>query len=541
MTFAQQTTPPATSFGETVEVRVINVEVVVTTRDGKPVTGLPKDAFELLTAGKPREISNFLEISEAAKPAPAEEAGPQDIRPRRIVFFVDNASLTPSRRNTVLKSMRRVFDEGMRQGDAMMIVTWNGNATRLVLPMTTDRAAAEKAYAALASESTMANVREFDRRQVAQNLNGLIVSYAMRVPPEEPPYSAGLGEVRTYADLALRQTRLQEGAIRSVIAGLRGVEGRKALVLITEAFSERPAQSAFEFFDAIKEKFEGGENQNPLSDATQFEHRSLVDSVAEAANSAGVTLYAIQAGGLGANQVMADPADPSLNLLMAGGRIAAPSPDNGTLETVAAATGGFALTNSNNFELAANTLLGDLGSYYSLGYRADGQREDRVTTIAVRLKNNPHKYKVRTRRTLVETSTASAVRDVVVANLFYPVSQNELKISLAAGQPSAPTDAKQVIVPLQITIPMDQLTLMPDGTDLTGKLTVVGAVLRKDGAVSKLDQRQQTFRFPAESVKRRKELTMKLDLTAEAGTEGISIGVVDEISRVTGFASTRLN
>ena len=539
--FAQQTTPPASSFGETVEVRVINVEVVVTTRDGKPVTGLPKEAFELLTGGKPREISNFLEISEAGKPAAPGEEAPQDIRPRRIVFFVDNASLTPSRRNTVLKSMRRVLDEGMRNGDAMMIVTWNGNATKLALPMTTDRAAAEKAYAALASETTMSNVREFDRRQVPQNLNGLIVSYRMRVPPEQPPYSAGLGEVRTYADLAMRQTRLQEGAIRSVIAALRGVEGRKALVLITEAFSERPAQAAFEFFDAIKEQFDGGDSQNPLVDAKQFEHPTLVDSVAEAANSAGVTLYAIQAGGLGANQIMGDASDPSLSVLLSSARIIAFSPDNGTLETVAAATGGFALTNSNNFDLATNTLLADLGSYYSLGYRADGQREDRVTTIAVRLKNNPNKYKVRTRRTLVETSTASAVRDAVVANLFYPVAKNELKISLAAGQPAAGADSAKVTVPLQITIPMEQLTLMPEGTDLTGKLTVVGAFLRKDGAVSKLDQRQQTFRFPADSLKRRKEITMKLDLAAEAGTEGVSIGVVDEISRVTGFASTRLN
>src|SRR5205809_6935145 len=51
---------------ETIEVRVTNVDVVVTDRAGNPVHGLTRDDFELLENGKPQTITNFYEV----KPEP---------------------------------------------------------------------------------------------------------------------------------------------------------------------------------------------------------------------------------------------------------------------------------------------------------------------------------------------------------------------------------------------------------------------------------------------------------------------------------------
>ena len=47
---------------ETIEVKVVNVDVVVTDRAGNPVTGLTKNDFVLFENGKPQEITNFYEI-----------------------------------------------------------------------------------------------------------------------------------------------------------------------------------------------------------------------------------------------------------------------------------------------------------------------------------------------------------------------------------------------------------------------------------------------------------------------------------------------
>ena len=110
----------------------------------------------------------------------------------------------------------------------------------------------------------------------------------------------------------------------------------------------------------------------------------------------------------------------------------------------------------------------------------------------------------------------------------------------AAVGPATPKDNTSVTVPLTVTIPMDKLTLVPDGTDLTGRFAIFAAFIRKDGAVSKVAQQPGALRFPAESLKRRKEVTVKIDVAMDAETNGLSVGVIDELSRLTGFAAVKL-
>src|SRR4051794_32293199 len=100
---------------ESIEVRVVNVDVVVRDRAGKPVTGLTKADFEIYENGQKREITNLYEIraqaaaaTPSAKAAPSEPTpaeSPVEIRPRNIVMFVDDYSLDPFRRDKVLQSL----------------------------------------------------------------------------------------------------------------------------------------------------------------------------------------------------------------------------------------------------------------------------------------------------------------------------------------------------------------------------------------------------------------------------------------------------
>src|SRR5258706_9021521 len=78
---AQQKTPPrpqdTSVFGETVEVRVVNVEVVVTDKNGNRVNGLKPGDFRLKVDGKEVPVSYFSEIlaGQAVAP-PAAPGGP---------------------------------------------------------------------------------------------------------------------------------------------------------------------------------------------------------------------------------------------------------------------------------------------------------------------------------------------------------------------------------------------------------------------------------------------------------------------------------
>src|SRR6059058_5308998 len=59
---AQQQPNQLPKLAESIDVKVINVDVVVTDKKGNPITGLTKDDFELYENGQPKVISNFYEV-----------------------------------------------------------------------------------------------------------------------------------------------------------------------------------------------------------------------------------------------------------------------------------------------------------------------------------------------------------------------------------------------------------------------------------------------------------------------------------------------
>ena len=529
-----------TFFSEVVEVRITNVDVVVTGRDGKPVTGLTRDDFEIYENGEKKEISNFLEIrgtppgtaaaSQAQVTAP--ESG-EDVRRRDITIFIDDAVLHPLRRNQILPHLKQFVEQAVRPGDTVSIVRW-GASLKLELEPTSDRAAIEEAVGRLMGQAALGSTAAYERDEFYRSIAQLVRAFQERQPPEMPPWSMAISEARTYAMRRIHQLRQRVEALKSVITWRRGVEGRKVLVVLTEDLAPNPAEDVFIYLDSIRNVFVGA-NTMAVAEGREFEYPFIIPEITQAANSAGVTLYPIHAAGKDAGMIERD-ASTNLQLTPAGSiPTAAMMP---ALRALAADTGGIALEGSDNWRLAFDRIVSDLSTYYSLGYRSSGEREDRLKKIDVRLKNK--RLTVRARNGVYERSVASEMQDAVAANLFRAASKNELSIKAAAGAPAAAADGESVTIPLTVTIPMDRITLMPDGTDLVAKFALYAAFLRKDGAVSKVAQQPGSVRFPAESLKRRKELTVKLDVTADSRTNAISVGVMDEISRSTGFAAVKL-
>lgn len=531
-------------FSETVEVRVTNVEAVVTDRSGKPVRGLTRDDFEIYEDGVKQEISNFAEITEevpsgslstvatdAAAGAAAAPAAPRDFRRRLITVFVDDSSLTLGNRNAVLPQLRKFLTEHVRPGDAVGIMTWR-NSLQVELEPTSDPAAIAAAVDRLAGRAS--NIDANWREGLEREILGLVNSYKSRRPPELPPLSAGINITSSHANRISTGMRQKVAAIQSVISAMRGMDGRKVLVLLTESLSRNPGEDAFQFLDSVREDFTGGHLLNPISESRIYELTNVVSEIASAANGAGITLYPIHAGGkgIGINDI-----DASRSAHMAARSAPLADTSMQTLHAIAEDTGGKALTGSTNWQLAFNTIATDLSTYYSLGYRTTGERQDRLKNVEVRLKNK--RYAVRSRKAVIEKTPASEMSDAVMANLFYTTPENALSLKAVPGAPTPATDGN-VTVPLTITVPMQSLTLLPDGQDLIGRYSVFAAFLREDGAVSRVANQTQQFRFPAESLPRRKELTVKLDVTMDPQTGAISLGMLDEISRATGFAVVKL-
>src|SRR5437763_2204944 len=516
---------------ESIDVKVINVDVVVTDKKGNAINGLTKEDFELFENGQPKLISNFYEVQgkkatnvsiappEAAKPAaappPAEEIN-ENLR-RRIIFYIDNLSLMPFNRNRVFKEMKEFAKNVMRPGDEAMIATFN-RSMKIRANFTRDPVQIQQTLDAIAGESALGVANKSERRDFENRIQ------------DAESYDDAVAAARQYAESVNHDLRQSVESLNGLMTTLAGVEGKKVLVLTTEGFQIQPGREMFYLVDEIA-RDKGWQAGGTMLEGMSYSANQSIEGIAKTANANGITMYTIHAGGLGAaNENSLAERDKPIPYAVTSAAI---SNSTESLQLLAEETGGLASINTNNFAGAFKNIQRDLDSYYSLGYRAGTERVDRQRSLEVRVKNRS--YIVRSRQTFVEKSTFAEMNDRVIANLLYKTKANDLKILVKIDQP-VPAD-ELFKVPVEIQIPMESLTLLPQGESALGGFTVYVAVANKDNDMSDVAQKQQQLRVPQADVPKikGKYYTYVLDLLMERGVNRVSIGVVDDISNSTGF------
>jgi len=522
---------------ENIDVRVINIDVVVTDKRGNRIRGLKKDDFVILENGIPKNVTNFYEVeAEPKSAAPAAAAAPKpslaaieqipDNQKRRIIFYVDNLSLMPFNRNRVFKEMKAFAKTVLRPGDEAMVATFN-RSMKIRAAFTRDPIQIEQTLDTLAGESALGVSAKSERRDAESAIN------------DAQSFDQALATARNYAQSSEHDLRQSVTSLTALMTTLAGVEGKKIVVLTTEGFQMQPGREMFMLVDEVARQ-KGWNAGGSMLEGMTFNNSNLIQQVARTANANAITLYAIHAGGLGAQNenIMAD-ASRSTPYSVAQAAI---SNSTESLELIAEMTGGVASINTNNFAGAFTTIEKDLESYYSLGYRAGTERVDRQRTLDVRLKSKAG-YIVRNRQSFVEKSTFAAMTDRVVANLLYRTKANDLKIAVRSNSP-VPSDDGLFKVPIEIQIPMDSLTLLPQGDIHAGGFTVYVAVANKDGDMSDVSRKQHQMTIKNGEMEKAKGkgkyYTYSLTLLMEPGLNKISVGVVDDVSNVTGFAKDQV-
>lgn len=534
----KQTEPPAAPYVEKIDVRVINVDVVVTDKKGNRITGLTKDDFEIYENGVPKAISNFYEIASekkaasapgtavataAPKPTAAQIAEIPENQRRRLIFYIDNLSLAPFNRNRVFKDMKKFVETAMRPGDEAMVATFN-KSIKVRLPFTRDPVQVQQMLDSIMGESGLGLSGRSESRDTMKRIQ------------DADNVDEAISIARQYAESVQHDLRQNVEAINGLMSTVAGVEGKKILVLTTEGFQMQPGREMFYAVDEAGHSKGWSSAGGNMLEGMAFDASSLISSIAKSANANNITLYTIHAGGLGAgsenNMAEMDRAIPY--------SVTSQALSNSTesLQMMAEMTGGLYSVNTNNFAQMFQRINEDLDSYYSLGYRAGTERVDRQRNIDVRVKNR--NYIARARQTFVEKSMYAEMSDRVVANLLYRTKANDLHI---VAKINSPVPADELFkIPVEIHIPMENLTLLPQGETYAGGFTVYVAVGNKDGDMSDVQHMQATVRIPQENYSKikGKYYTYTLDLLVEPGLNNISLGVVDDISNVQGFAREQI-
>ncbi len=558
---AQQESPAIPKLSEKIEVRVANVDVFVTDRAGNPISGLTRDDFEIVENKIPQPIVNFFEarpdatasLVPAAPPvpgvvAPVDSPAPP---PRRVVFYIDNLTLTGSQRNRLIAEMKSFVNDSMRPHDEVMVATFN-RMLHIPLTFTDDRTQIAAALDRLATESASGETR-FNEAAIAQ----------------QDIHASGNSDQRVWLAKAYAQTVLNDvqqsaKAVTTLMTNLAGLEGKKVLVLASEGFPMQPGAEMFEYIDRLGEEvssrdeiqvrlknppeIRGGAAQpsappapmpgmtkmrgSAMVNAREFSAEKVIESIGSAANANGVTLYTIHAGALdGGVSAGADRSRAISNTVAMQSR----SNAEAGLKSLAELTGGLASVTASKHQGLFDGIRRDLDSYYSLGYRPAAGEGER--TIQVKLKKGG-RYIVRTRRTFVQKSLDQEMSDRVIANLLSKPRGNDLKV-LVTTEEAVETAKGKIRIPVKIHVPIDSLTLLEqNGGGLEGGFDVFVVVADAGGALSPVVHRTQRVGVAADQKESSKgtNYTYSLDFLMNRDAARVSVAIVDSISNVTSFA-----
>jgi VWFA-related protein len=504
----------AKPFGETLEVRIINVDVVVTDKAGNPIPGLTADDFEIFENGRRQPVTNFAEYREAA-PLLSGDEKPEELpitvatkppEKRRLLFFIDRLQLVETaNREDFFRGLRAFVEETMREGDEAAIYFF-GTSLHTLVAMTPDRSAILEAIATIESESRLRTDQEaMELAEIGARARMYASDAAAGVPG-----GGAMEELdrRQAAQRAYDEQRRKTLAINTVIQAAAGLEGRKVMILVTHRFSKLP----------------GLEYDYP---ATEFNARKMMDAVVDNANAAGVTIYGLYPQGLLKDEV----STRSYELLMNRAE---------TIESIATRTGGIAALGG---KLSAETLVRTtqhLTNYYSLAYRAPDNRNGRERKVRVEVKREG--VKVLARNAVIDKSDEEVARDRLVAATLFGESESAIRISAKqnGGRKSGLTTWT---IPVEITIPIAQMTALPTEDGYEGRFRVMAAAANGEGDVSEVVEKEQVFKIPANDIEKARAgfFTYVLEIKVRDTSDRAVVAVWDEIDQESGYAEVALD
>jgi VWFA-related protein len=465
-------------FTESVEVRVVNVEVVVTDREGNRIPGLRPSDFELVVDGEVVGIDYFTEVAggravgsqtaDAASGVPELRAG-EPVGTSYLVF-IDEFFSEPVDRNQVLDALQEQV-VAMAPEDRMAIVAYNGEDLDMISNWTQSsdeiidalrRARGRKAFGL--------------RRRAELRQSETIESTPLLVDPLDTRLSL---EERSYVERMVQQVERVVTAATSTLRSFGGPPGRKAFVLFAGEWPYDPVE--FIVNDATRPVLErdlrgGDQALAPLIDA---------------ANLLGFTIYVADVAGFSHhNLVGADesaPREPTAQRFLRETNV------HQTFRHLADQTGGQVFLDGARTRAFEETAR-DTRSYYWLGFTPDRRRDDVRHDVEVRLVDRDRfgrGVEVRFREDFLDISRQSEVTMAVESALYFGSPPSPTPLQIQIGKPSS-SGRRKMEVPLILLIPTDAMTFVPIGETEQGETTYGAqlelrvAVLDSTGATSEI-------------------------------------------------------
>ncbi len=471
---------------------LVQLDVTVSDKSGRNVTGLSARDFVLLEDGRPQALSHFAVggragVEEAAPAAPSVQAPaaptvpppPAAPRGRHIVLLVDDMHTAQVDLPQAQIAMRKFVTEQVSVDDKVAVVTTSGSGG-VFQDFTGDSAALVRAIARVRSryDPVEVNGRPYLTEHQAELIDRGDVE-ALRVATQEilqiddylgeemAKQQAYMQARRMVVEIAQRSGRAL-GVVESVVRGLEPLAGRKIVVLVSDGFLIGLGALETTAFDVRK--------------------------IADAATRSGVVLYSLDTRGLvseppGGQASFRGPAvltAPGMRTDLQSRSVEALRQG---MNALAVDTGGFLVKNSNDLDQGLGRILRDNETYYLLAYEpSNATRDGSFRKIQVRLRGRPE-LKVRTRSgyfapderqaaPVAQDPAARREREIAQAlGSLFPLP--DLPLELSADFIALPPQGAQAV--LKIHLDLRNVPFERKDDRYRAELEIVGAVYDEDG------------------------------------------------------------
>jgi VWFA-related protein len=516
----------APAFVESLDVRVVNVEVVVTDRQGDRVAGLDRNDFELLVDGQPVPIEFFSEVAGGALRSPlsvatepAGEPGSEAAQRLRtnVVLFIDDFFAIAQDRNRALDRLAEDLQH-LPAGDLVAVVAFNGLRLDLLSGWSSDPDAVRAALTSARSRPAygmqrlselrsndsetqqrdelmrhVVNLEEAARAATDAQLGGLegldaaeieeraVLEAEVEVERALPGASifSSLDPVQQgYVQRLTGQLERSVLAATSTLRSFAGAPGRRIMLLLSGGWPFSPAEYTLALAGAAAEDTIGG-----AADLSLLGRNALFAPLADTANLLGYTLYPVDLPGENrettndaVTQLGTFESEPSS--LTGGGTAGSRELQvHRSLDFLARQTGGRALINAER-DQALPATIADTRAFYWLGFTPERNEDGRRHSVEIRILRAG--LIARARQGFVDLSRADEVTMMVESALLFgdPPSNRPLFLRFGRGDRRG---AGKLRLPLEIGIPMDEITLLEHAGKYQSQLEVRFTVMDAAG------------------------------------------------------------
>jgi VWFA-related protein len=489
-----------------VVVRVTKIDVIVTDKQGKRVTGLIPDNFKIYEDGKLQRLTNFYEVKgmEVYASAPHKKGGTPSVPDvpipkstaqirNKIIIYFDNWQLHPLNRNwsinKIVSFIKRNFPPDSNN-DGMVVCL--DQKLQILQTFTSNQRLLTLAVEEVKNRSGQSLMRRRQRQELRGELNRTLSGHSIFDKSSKyDSYMMALSQARNFVESEQNDLIFSLKSLTAFMNNLTGIEGKKILIYVSDGLPINPGEEVFSFLDQAFPR------TNARNEAMNYDATRFFKELTARCNANEITLYTINAQGL-EHMILSADQQAGWDVRKQGSGMVNPGTRsrNEALKLMAADTGGVAILNTNNIESGLKKIENDLQFYYTLGYESLHRGDNKYHSIKVKLDGVNGKYTIRVKQGFKHISREENIKEKVFSGLFLKHLHNPLGIMVQILPVKRMLGSKQLRLTMKFLIPIKNIALIPGEKDYFGQFKVYIVLKDSAGRISPCHELTEDIKIP---------------------------------------------